>query len=131
MRASLLPLFTGLLLSGCAIADPQYCARDDGNGNTEICYDITGIEQSFFGVGLQASLGILCGITGATPAAGTCPDAGKVGGCQGDEQEKYFYVEWTNEGTLEELSCGSDEVKLAPNGEPASGSADTDADTDA
>ncbi|MCB9663258.1 MAG: hypothetical protein H6732_04030 [Alphaproteobacteria bacterium] len=135
MRSLTLPvLATIVLATGCGSSGTQHCARDGSDGNTEICYDFSGIEQSLFGLGLQASLGILCQITGAPPSDGTCPDEGKVGGCSGDEQEKYDYIEWTYTGTIDELTCGSDEEKVGPDGAPYTGEDDTDAadtDTDA
>lgn len=114
---------TTLLSTSCFLSsEALYCASTS-DGETEACIDIYDIDNGLFtGVGLRASLAILCGVVGAEPVDGQCPDEGKIAGCQGDEQDAYLYTEWTYDDgsglTADDVSCAGSDTKVGPDGTP-------------
>ena len=125
MRPTLL-LALPLALSAGKGGGVQHCADAAGDARTS-CVEVRGDA----GLGLfgSASVGLtlttLCTVIGADPAPGPCPDAGKVGGCQEVDGDGLEATSWTYEGTLDDLSCSSDEVKIGPDGAPVTEDTDT------
>jgi hypothetical protein len=110
-------------LAACNNGDVMSCSNSD-DGVVTACYEFSNFEGGLFGLGLQASMTTLCTVIGSKPTSGACPTDNLVGGCAGDEQESYDYVEWSyaddEVDSLSDISCGSDEVLVGPDGEPVS-----------
>jgi len=113
--AILLVVSLPLLAAGC-LTGTQHC-KDAPPPDTTACIEFTNLPGGLEGIGLSASLSTACGIIGASTEAGACPAQGRVGGCAGDEQETYDYVEWSYDPS-EAISCGSDEVRVDGDGNP-------------
>lgn len=113
----------GLTLAGCE-SGTQYCATPS-RSNPETCAQFD-IVSTLGPAGLAAGLYItaFCEVLGADAAPGTCPEEGRVGGCRDnpdDDDVDVKAISWTYTGTLDELECDADDIKLDAAGNPVSG----------
>lgn len=97
-------------------ASVQSCTDDRANPSS--CIEIDGFSNAFVAAGLQASLAVLCAAVEASPEPVACPEANRVAGCAGNEQDQYDYVEWQYTAddvqTPDDVTCNSDEEKVVP-----------------
>ena len=107
-----------LSLASVGCGGVQHC-KDAAPPDTTACYEFSNLSTGLQGIGLSASLATLCAVISAESEAGECPAEGRVGGCSGNEQDAYDYIEWTYDAS-EAIACGSDEVRVDGNGDPAS-----------
>jgi len=111
-----------LTLSACG-GGTQYCATPS-RANPETCIEFN-IVGALGPAGLAGGLYIsaLCEVIGADASPGTCPEEGRVGGCreESDGDVDIKAINWTYEGTLDELECDADDVKLDAAGNPVQG----------
>lgn len=116
----LLAVCAGLSLGACKGAG-QHCTSADGATCTEWS---GGAKLGILGAGTSLTYSALCAAIGADPAPGACPDAGKVGGCASDDGT-FEATTWTYEGTLDDVTCSSDETLLDADGAPIEAIVDT------
>lgn len=109
-------LFALLLPAAGCLTGTQHC-KDAPPPDTTACFEFSNLASGLQGLGLSASLATLCTVIDAETQAGSCPAEGRVGGCAGDEQEAYDYIEWSYDAS-EPINCGSDEVRVDANGDP-------------
>lgn len=82
------------------------------------CVEIAGLAKTgLFAPGASLTITTLCTVLGADPSPGACPEAGRVGGCA-DGDDGVTTTTWSYTGTIDDLTCSSDEQLIGPDGEP-------------
>jgi len=108
-------------LAGCK-GGGQHCVSSDGTS----CVEIHNLGSlGILGAGTGLTIAALCTAIGADSSPGACPEEGRVGGCR-SEDGTFETITWSYDGTLDDLSCASDEELLGPDGAPVEVVVDTD-----